>query len=325
MRCPFLREAQVKSCRASAFRKMITRESAQDDTERCSSPEYVTCPAVKQHREERPSLAHCPFLQESLVQYCAAASVTKYIPYSEALLSPCGTASHRYCELFLAIASPAGTPSREQSTAPDPSDKATLAEHDVDGVKVPGWLWYSLNHFWLDLSSEGIIHIGIDGLLARSLGSADRLTFVTHSGVQFPTAVITTGGVDLQLSFPRKLLITKTNSYLRSNPSRMFERPYTLGWLFEGVAPKTSEVEGSDDMLKGLLTGAVAVKWMRHESDQLTKRAHDIAARPVGSDVSLMADGGVSTSGLMRELSMEDILSVFNDFFSPNVHKEAGK
>jgi glycine cleavage system H lipoate-binding protein len=193
-----------------------------------------------------------------------------------------------------------------------------LVEHDVDGVKVPGWLWYSLNHFWLELSSEGTIHIGIDGLLACAIGTADRLTFVTHSGLQFPTAVISVSGVDLQLSFPRKLVITKTNSYLRSNPSRIFEHPYTLGWLFEGVASKTSD---TDDILKGLLTGSVAVKWMKHEAEQLTKRAHDIAARPVGSGMPLMADGGVSTSGLIRELNREDILSVFNEFFSSNAQR----
>ncbi|MFZ4621995.1 MAG: hypothetical protein ACOYNS_15645, partial [Bacteroidota bacterium] len=106
MRCQFLREAQVKFCRASAYRKMIVRLAEQTENERCSSKEYVTCPAAKQHLEVNPSSSHCPFLHESLVQYCTAAAVTKYIPYTESVLSQCGTDSHKYCELHLALAQP---------------------------------------------------------------------------------------------------------------------------------------------------------------------------------------------------------------------------
>ena len=106
MRCPFLREAQVKFCRASAYRKMIVRLAEQPEHERCSSREYVNCPAAKQHMEDRPSIDHCPFLHESLVQYCTAAAVTKYIPYTESVLSQCGTESHKYCELYLGLAQP---------------------------------------------------------------------------------------------------------------------------------------------------------------------------------------------------------------------------
>ena len=40
------------------------------------------------------------------MQYCGAAPVAKFVPYSESLLSRCGNDSFRYCELYLAMAHP---------------------------------------------------------------------------------------------------------------------------------------------------------------------------------------------------------------------------
>ena len=73
------------------------------------------------------SAGRCPFLHESLVQYCGAASLTKYIPYSEAVLSHCGTESHRYCELFLAFAHP-GAAAPAETAHPDTGET-------VEGVR----------------------------------------------------------------------------------------------------------------------------------------------------------------------------------------------
>jgi hypothetical protein len=106
MRCPFLREVQVKFCQASPFRKMIVRLPEPTDGERCSSADFHGCPAAKQCCEDRPSFSRCPFLQESLVQFCAAASVAKYIPYSDLPGSCCGNGEHSHCGLYRSIACP---------------------------------------------------------------------------------------------------------------------------------------------------------------------------------------------------------------------------
>jgi glycine cleavage system H lipoate-binding protein len=294
---------------------MIARDQDQADNERCLSSAYASCPAAKQHYEEHPSLDHCPFLQESLVQYCSAAPVAKYIPYSEILLSPCGTTSHRYCEIFLGIASPDGRPSFNQSTMHRFEDPAVPVEHDVEGIKVPGWLWYTYNHFWVDPGPDGIFHIGIDELLAHTLGHADKLTFVTNSGLHYPTAVVSVKGVDLQLCFPRKMHITRSNTHLRSDPSRLFSYPYTLGWLFEGTQLKLPEEE--NESLDGLWTGSPAVEWQKGEVKKLAERIHEMCSHPDEHATVTMADGGISASGLMWELKREDILAVFNDVFSP--------
>ena len=321
MRCPFLREAQVKFCRASAYRKMITRGPGQQGAERCSSAEYVHCPAAKQHHEETPSTNHCPFLQESLVQYCAASPVTRYIPYSESSISPCGTSSHTYCELYLAIEQPAGSLSDEGPATDTPADAERLNEQPVDGMKVPGRLSYTSNHLWLDVSADAVFHIGIDAFAARAIGSADRLSFVTQKGIHYPTAVLTVRGVDLQLVFPRQLQVTRTNAYLRTNPAKIFSHPYSLGWLFEGTVDPGSETDRAVPPAVDSVSGASAREWMRSECRRMNALSHEFSARPDRSGHVSMADGGTFAGGLMQELSRDEILHVFNEFFSPFAHR----
>lgn len=316
MRCPFLREAQVKFCRASAFRKMIVRLPGQLENERCSSPDYVNCPVAKQHYEERPSTDHCTFLQESLVQYCSAASVTKYVPYSESVLSQCGTESHKYCELYLALANPIAGETRERTTHENQSCDDTK-EFVVDGIRVPGWLWYSPNHMWLDIGSDGVFHVGVDAFMAKTLGTLDSLTFVTTKGLHRPTVVLGLRGAELQMVFPNQMLIAKPNAYLRTNPSRIFNDPYTHGWLFEGELAKSPGTMKQDAVNNGLITGRAACEWMRHESERITQLVHKLNAQPRGQEAILMADGGGAHPGCMQHMNREELLCLFNDFFSP--------
>lgn len=102
MRCPYFKEATVKCCRVSAFKKLIAQTPGQADREKCSSEEYAACPVARQHGTTFASESQCPFLQESQAQYCAAAAVMKFIPHSGAGLTRCDSEGHQTCELFLA-------------------------------------------------------------------------------------------------------------------------------------------------------------------------------------------------------------------------------
>ncbi len=312
MRCPFLREAQVKFCRASAYKKMIVRLPEQPENERCSSAEYVNCPAAKTHIEDMPSVDHCPFLNESLVQYCTAAAVTKYIPYSESVNSQCGTDSHHYCDLYLAIAHPGkttiGIPNIKQQAGSPQNEEDFL----INDIHIPSNIWFSPNHMWFEASPDGIIHIGIDGLMTKILGTIDRLTFITTKGVHRPTVVLTVNGVDLQLMFPQQVTITKANTYLRTNPQKIFFDPYRIGWLFEGMEDKTKSPS-----YDGLVRGVDAVNWMNNELQRMNTLTHELASRPDLQGAVLIADGGNFQTGICQHLHKEDILRLFNDFFSP--------
>lgn len=314
MRCPFLREAQVKFCKSSAYKKMILRTAANANGEKCSSHDYVTCPDAKTLNEEHPSQSHCPFLHESLVQYCSAASVTKYIPYSESLLSRCGNESHHHCELYLAMAEP------DVQTAPAVHSPAKGQQEDtvnewVEGIRVPSGLGYTGNHMWLETSKDGMCHVGVDAFLTKIIAGLDGITFVKGKGTSRPAAVLTVRGVDLQMVFPYYMEITGTNNYLRANPEKLIADPYGPGWLFEGIEPKAAQT--ADPERSGLMRGATAVEWMRKEVERVSEFVHEQAFKSHQEGKPLVMDGGLFSGELIQHLNREDALNLFNQFFSP--------
>jgi len=292
MTCPFLQEAQVKYCLASPVRKLIPIAAAGRADEKCASQAHATCPVYRTQPAEspvdHPASGPCPFLGESLMQYCGAAPVAKMVPYSESLLSRCGNNRFRYCELYLAMANPG---------------RANLAPSaaDVDGLPLPDGLRYSANHMWLDVGEDGLCHAGVDAFLSRALGPAERVSFVWQTGEHRATAVVTVDGVDHDIVFPNPFLLTGCNLYLRSNPAPLTSDPYTGGWLFEGVAtPGTTE---------GLLQHAAARQWMEQEQHRINEFLQHLN--------NLAADGGVFVQGLASYLDREQMLTLFHEFFSP--------
>ena len=286
MQCPFLHETLVDSCRHSLVRKLIVRNPENLPLERCSSPAHEQCP-IYASTPDSPSGARCPFLDESLVQYCAAAPVPKFIPFSEAVLSRCGSAAFHYCDLYISMAHP------DDSNVPR-----------VDGIPVPEWLHYAPNHMWLDVSEDGILHVGIDGLLARALGDVDRITFLTARGVARPAVTLAIADKDYHLVFPHRLMIQSTNTYLRANPAKLSADPYRWGWLFEcRVAPGETS-----DLTVGLHRGGEdATRWMQSELDRMSLFIHEFAAS---------ADGGQFTPGVVRYLDRDQSARFYHEFFS---------
>jgi glycine cleavage system H lipoate-binding protein len=296
MQCPFLRETQVESCRHSLVRKLIVRNPENLSFERCSSQAYTGCALYATAPESAiPGGSRCPYLDDSLVQFCAAAAVPKFIPFSEALLSRCGSAAFRYCELYVSMAHPddAGSP-------------------QVGGILVPSWLHYSGNHMWLDADEGGVAHIGIDAFLARTLGHIDRITYLTPRGVSHPAVVLSSGANDFHMVFPNRMLIANSNVYLRANPSKLISDPYRAGWLFEcRQAPDRSDPKA------GLYPGGEpATRWMQSEFDRLNAFVHTQARTSCGDDM-LIADGGTCAPDLVQHLDRAQAAQLYHDFFWP--------
>ena len=292
MQCPFLRQARVRDCRASAYRKMILETPSQAAGERCSSPTYTECPAAAPRLAPHSEASHCPFLQESGVEYCGAASMTRFIPATDALLSRCNSDAHLYCDLFLSRIDPARVLSQGMNS------------DDFDDVSVPTHLWYAPNHMWLDVADDGLCHVGIDGFLARVLGAVEKVGFVTSRAADRPVAVLTVNGVDLQMVFPNVMQRTLANVYLRD--------PYGSGWLFEGRELASDPIRG------GLLTGAAAAEWMQQEVERVTTFVHALTARPGPDGISLMADGGRLAPGFAAHLGRGELIDLVNEFFAPH-------
>jgi glycine cleavage system H lipoate-binding protein len=228
-------------------------------------------------------------LRESLMQYCGAAPVAKFVPYSESLLSRCGNDTHRYCELFLGMSRP----------QPDASG---------DEIYMPKWLRYSVNHMWLDVTGDGMCHAGIDAFLSRALGKVDRISYLWTKGLHRPAAVLTVGGMELEVVFPNPFVLTGCNLYLRADPSRLTAEPYTGGWLFEGTPePGTTG---------GLMEGAAAEAWMELEQRRISEVLQQHAVSSVGPTA---ADGGLFAPGVVRQVERDRGRVLFHEFFSPMI------
>ncbi len=296
MQCPFLRETQVESCRHSLVKKLIVRNPESLASERCSTDRHVECGLYAGAPQEFADFGRCPYLDESLVQYCAAAPVQKYIPFSEAVLSRCGTAAFHYCDLYITMAHP------EESDVPH-----------VDGIAVPPWLHYTANHMWLDASEDGVYHIGIDAFLARTLGQVDRIVYLTTRGVCHPAVVLSAGATDYHMVFPNRVLVANPNVYLRANPAKLTSDPYRSGWLFE-CRPATEGADARSGLYAG---GPEATRWMQSEFDRMSAFVHKFAGTSTTGEDVLMADGGGFAPDLLRYLNREQTARVYHEFFSP--------
>ncbi len=318
MKCPFLRDARVKYCQASAFRKMILEDARDAGRERCSSAAYLECPAAARASGSPPA-ARCPSLQDATVEYCSAASETRYVPANDALLSRCNSDAHLYCELFLATADPR----RERlPDAPGMTHRGVSGRPIavVDGIAVPGHLSYAPNHMWLDVGDDGRCHVGVDAFLASVVGEVAAISLVKPSrGADRPVAVLTVGGVDLTMVFPQALEDLAANAYLRASPGKVTADPYGAGWMFEGDEPRMHGAPVGAAARAGLLGGEGAARWMFAEVDRLSNFVHDLVGQAAPDGVRLMADGGRVERGLASHLGRDALLNLFNEFFSPHL------
>jgi glycine cleavage system H lipoate-binding protein len=282
MKCPFLREALFRTCRIAPVRKPIPVAAGDRAAERCGSPAYAACRAYTGSQTEDEQAASCPYLEESRMQHCAAAPVAKFVPYSEPLVSRCGTDCYRYCELYLSMAHP----------------HRLLA--DDNDLEAPAGLRYSTSHMWLDLTADGTCYAGIDALLSRALGKVDRIRYVWLTGRHRPAAVVTVDGTDFEIMFPNPMLLRRCNLYLRADPGRLTADPYAAGWLFEG----TPEGDTSRDLLEA---GEARLR-----NQEELRRVNEYLQQQQG----VAADGGIFAEGLLRRLTVEDRLPLFHEFFS---------
>ncbi len=299
MRCPFLREEQVESCQSAPFRKQIARSALRETTERCTTAAYSTCPNLRESHTTHPNPGRCPFLRQSLVQYCAATSVRAYVPWSDSPDLACGHDGHRFCDVFLGTVGPHGR--RAARPLADPGDNGTF---DVAGLAMPGWLLYSASHLWLDQGDDGLLHVGLDAFAARWLSPVDRLTFLTTKGTARPAVALTVKGVDLTLCFTRRLRIVGANTRLRFNLEPLLADPYGRGWLFRARCPSgvSFDTDGAD-----LLRGSAAREWMAGEVRRGAELVHELA-HAGGDGARLMADGGSPAPNLLEHLEREEIL-----------------
>lgn len=292
MGCPFLRETHVWACRSALVRKLIPRGGAVPPDTACLTESHLRCPGFV-HIDGPPLKAGavCPNLEQSLAQYCAAAPVLKLIPYSEAMLVRCGSGGFRYCDLYLEQAGPAAGTARQD-----------------EAWDVPADLLYASRFWWIDLPEEGPWHAGLDVFTTRLAGPAQRVSYILPSAGAPPAVVLTIGGREYTFDFPERLPVTASNPLLRLHPERIWEAPYTRGWIYEGTSTAAQRGE-----LRARLAGPEAARRrMDEDAVFVNERLHRMAVE----GVPVMGDGGAFEDGLLGRLESDDARSLMHALVS---------
>jgi glycine cleavage system H lipoate-binding protein len=315
MRCPFLSEAEVCYCSAFPLRKLPASADSTATEGKCASRQFVACPLLADRPEAGSDARSCPLLCKSQDQFCAASPVPHFIPYNAGLLSCCQSQGHRYCDQFLSrlqVDQTAGG-AEEEAGAEDVAR--------VNGIDLPAHLSFAANHMWIDISEDGSCHVGADDFLAKAVGAVESVTFVPCQSDCRPTAVLHACGVDLPLTFPQKVHVSRSNVHLRRDPSKVTSQPYGRGWLFEGrIDGLLSYPDGSPASLR---RGDEALAWMTSETERMTRFMHEILSH-VGPDGDRLRDGGGTLSSpVIAHLTPQDRVLFVNTFFALDRAKAA--
>jgi hypothetical protein len=97
---------------------------------------------------------------------------------------------------------------------------------------------------------------------------------------------------------------------------KLVSHPYGAGWLYEGSLIEEPSTDSSK-VSPAVFRGADAVQWMRSEVHHLSEFIHNqiIPGQMIGQPV--MMDGGVVQSDFFKHLTKQELLQIFNEFFSP--------
>jgi len=194
----------------------------------------------------------------------------------------------------------------------------SIGRFRVKQLPMPGWLAYAPNHMWLDTCDDGLLYVGVDAFFTRFVGSVESIAFLTLKGFVRPSVVLTVRGVDLTLVFPHRVELVAANTHLRSNPGRLGDDPYGLGWLFEARGGPDGGSAGGEKLgrfARGMRTGLAAREHMGREVRRAAELVHDtiLPARSIGG--ALAADGGDPAPDLLFRLSREEILRLLTELF----------
>src|SRR5215467_13134492 len=91
MRCLYLKEANVKQCSNSAWRKMIVQQAWEAGDDKCLSPAHANCAVYRRRSEAATSATRCPYLEEKLAEYCARQRSRRW--FRRPTIYPAATAS----------------------------------------------------------------------------------------------------------------------------------------------------------------------------------------------------------------------------------------
>jgi len=279
IKCPFLEEIKMASCKAYPIKKMIPVASIKENP--CANSTHFNCP-VYQERAKDSVTYHvlsmgadqCPFFEESNMMDCKVYPIKKMIPISAMQLESCCTKeAYTFCDAYLEIAE---------------GDKAVR----LKGFLMKNDLSYHKGHTWIKKEND-TVKVGFDDFASRLLGNIDKIELPARGEtvkMNDTLIKITCGTYTAEPISPLSGTVVDVNECLLKNPNLIQRAPYGQGWL---LAVATT---GLDEYL---VSGIKAQEWMEKEVD----RFHSFLEREMGVTLT---DGGEMIKNLHEKLSKDE-------------------
>jgi glycine cleavage system H protein len=190
------------------------------------------------------------------------------------------------------------------------STKPASAVSGQPGMRPSPWfslakgLFYHQGHSWVRLEADNVAQVGIDDFTQRLLGRS--------SAVELPQigARILQGEKGWRLWFDSKAIdilspiegeVIAINENALRDPCLLNRDPYGKGWLMSVRVPQMSR------NLKNLLSGELAMAWMKETVDALHQRM-------AGNLGVALQDGGIPVDGIAKALYPNDWDKVAGEF-----------
>jgi glycine cleavage system H protein len=176
---------------------------------------------------------------------------------------------------------------------------------------VPGGVFLSPWHVWVQLESSGSLRVGVDRLILNLLGGLDCV-YVLPEGSEVhergPLTMLRSGHRALRIRSPVDGVISEVNERARRSPDRVTADPYESGWLYR-ISPGHV-----NQALSSMVVGEEGRSWMR---DELARLRDVLVNRwvPDPDVAATMADGGLPMQSHLDGLGDREWEELVKGFF----------
>jgi glycine cleavage system H lipoate-binding protein len=165
-------------------------------------------------------------------------------------------------------------------------------------------LFYHQGHSWVRTEGNDLAIVGIDDFTQRLLGRSSAIELPqigSHTQQGEKGWRLWFGSKAIDILSPIEGEVVAINDEVLQNPSLLNRDPYGRGWLMNVKVPHMNK------NLTNLLSGDLAMAWMRETVDSLHKRM-------AGNLGVALQDGGIPIDGIAKVLSPNNWDEVARDF-----------
>jgi glycine cleavage system H lipoate-binding protein len=193
---------------------------------------------------------------------------------------------------------------------------ATVSQRRMPGFP-PGY-FFTPGHVWVNLRASGRVQLGIDELIGRLIGKADKIEMKkagdkVHKGELLASVV--QGDKTIRILSPIDGTVEQYNYELEDHPEEFTENPYTKGWFYL-INPANLSAD-----LKNFAVADQTKSWWSKEISRLREFVQLHLPQPAMAGLTYQ-DGGLPLDGLVAHFDRKTVEDFETEFLGYKNSKE---